>query len=262
MVTNIMQSDVVFDSNEWSVKELTYEMIDNKLAKLRRWYDRNYFVNYSTGCWITAGARRSLWSAILHGDMDNRLMYCDTDSLFYIGEEDFTYYNNEVDRRLKEACDYHGIDFERTRPRDKDGVPHPLGHMELENEDQTLEAFKTLGAKKYIEQRDGKLYMTVSGINKDAVECLEGDIERFEAGFIFDKDHPSVKKNEITYLDNMEPVTWPDGYHSDLKFGINIRPTGYRLSIPNIYDQMDGFLDMLLNPTSEDIIRRRGRRIV
>ena len=261
MVTNIIQSDVTFDNNVWNVEELSFDMIDRRLKKMDRWFDKSYFVNYSSGCWITAGARRSLWTAILHGDMDNRLLYCDTDSLFYIGHEDFTYYNNEVDRRLKEACDYHGIDFKRTRPKDRFGVEHPLGHMEIENPDQTLEKFKTMGAKKYCEQRDGKLYLTVSGVNKAAVSSLNGDISNFCDGWEFDKDHPDVHKNEITYLDNMKPVTWPDGYKSYFKFGINMRPTGYRLSVPNVYDRLDNLLEQLLNPSTEHIIARRGRRL-
>ena len=258
-VCHVIMSDVLFENNDWIVKDLDYDKMEYILNKKRRWFDKSYFVNYSSGVFITAGARRSLWSCILHGDMDNRLLYCDTDSLFYIGEEDFTWYNNKVDEELRKACEYHGFDFKRTRPKDKHGVEHPLGHMELENEDQTLEAFKSLGAKKYIEQRDRRLYMTVSGVNKDAVSVFDS-IDQFEDGFVFDKDYEDMHKNELHYLSNMQPVTWPDGYHSDLKYGINMRPTGYKLSTPKIYDVFDNFLERAINPTAQEIIDRRGKR--
>ena len=263
MLTNPAMADVILtEDNEWKVQDLTYDKIEYILNKKRRWFDKSYFVNYATGAWITAGARRSLWTAILHGDMDNRLLYTDTDSLFYIGEEDFTYYNDHVDALLREACEYHGFDFERTRPKDIKGIPHPLGHMEIEHPDEKLEAFKTLGAKKYIEQRDGRLYLTVSGVNKSAVSCLKS-IDDFDSGFEFDKDAKDMKKNQHTYLDNMQTVIYPDGFVSDLKYGINMRPTGYRLSVPKVYDVLDlcdAFIEDVKNPSRTKIIADRGRR--
>ena len=118
--------------------------------------------------------------------------------------------------------------------------------LEVEKDDGA-ERFRTLGAKKYVIEKDDILYLTVAGINKSAVSCREGDIERFSPGFIFDKDHPDVHKLEHTYLTDMQPVTWPGGYKSTLKYGINMRPTGYKLSMPNVYDEMqqifeNGFL--------------------
>ena len=241
--TALFQTEVLFDQDaqeQWDVEPLDPEKVNEGLDKLRKWFNKKYFVSYSVGCWLTAYARRRLWECIESCDSD--LLYTDTDSLFYIGEHDFSWFNEEAGERLKAMCEYHGIDYDDTRPPDPDGVIHPLGV--LEPEDDCVE-FRTLGAKKYIEKRivtdketgkkSKKLFMTISGVNKGAVECLKGDINNFKDGFEFDKDHPSVHKLEHTYLTDMQPVMWPGGYYSDFKYGINMRPTGYKLSKPNVY---------------------------
>ena len=129
-----------------------------------------------------------------------------------------------------------------------------MGVLEPE---ETADRFRSLGAKKYVEERDGKLYMTVSGVNKAAVSALDS-IDDFQDGFVFDKDFKDMHKNEICYLDDMKPVTFPDGYYCDLKYGVNMRPTGYELSVPTVYDNIEKTLKALEFPTDEMIQRKRG----
>ena len=253
-VSNIVQSDVLYDQETgWSIGDLTVDKVEHKFNKMRRWFDRSYFLHYAAGCWVTAAARHRLWQCIRK--IDNDLLYTDTDSLFYVGRHSWEWFNEDASERLRDMCMVRDIDFERTRPKDKKGVSHPLGVLEWE---PSCDRFRSLGAKKYIEEREGKLYMTISGINKAAVECLNGDINNFKDGFVFDKDHPSVRKSEITYLDDMPEVTWPDGYHSDLKHGINMRPTGYELSVPTVYGTVEKVLSAFLNPTEQMLVEQRG----
>ena len=256
MVTSLFNANVKFDINrpeQWYIEPLTSDYVNEGLEKMRRWFDKKYFLSYSVGCWITAYSRRRLWECIER--MDSRVLYCDTDSLFYTGSYNWDKYNAETDKRLKEACNYHGIDFERTRPKDPAGERHPLGRLDFE---PGFDRFKSLGAKKYIEERDGQLYMTVAGINKGAVACLDGDINNFQDGFVFDKDHPAVKKMEHTYLTDMKEVIYPDGFISDYKYGINLRPTGYQLSVPTVYDVLEVLYKNMTGTNENEIIRRRG----
>ena len=263
-VTAVFNADVLFDQDApelWDIGQLTPSIVDEGLEKLRLWYNNKYFLSYAAGCWITAICRRRLFDAILSIDAD--CIYCDTDSLFYKNKHNFAWFNKQSDDMLKDMCKTRGIDFEKTRPKDKEGIIHPLGHLEPDKpkgvkKGDKFEAFKTLGAKKYIEQWDGKLYMTVAGINKGAVAGLKS-IDDFEDGHIFDKDDPSVDKLEHTYLDDMKPVMWPDGYYSDFKHGINMRPTGYKLSLPNVYDRMEDYLNGKITLSENYIIKRRGR---
>ena len=80
--------------------------------------------------------------------------------------------------------------------------------------------------------------MTISGINKGAVAVLEDDIYNFKEGLSFDKDHPAVNKKLHTYIDNQDVITWPDGYVSTDRSGINLRPNGYKMTIPKEYNEL------------------------
>jgi len=240
-VTALVMSDINFIESdlEWSMEPLTREKIDYELDKLRSWSPREkrYFLNYSWGCWITAYARKALFDCMLYGSNDSDTIYADTDSLFLMGEKDFTWYNNAITEKLLKALEYHGIEPEAIAPKDPKGTPHPLGHF---TEEPRITEFCTTGAKRYVERRaeDGKMHLTISGINKGAVAVLNDDIYNFKEGLSFDKDHPSVNKKLHTYIDNQEVITWPDGYVSTDKSGINLRPNGYKMTMPKEYNEL------------------------
>lgn len=264
MVTALMQSDILFDNTtkQWGIDRLTEEDVNERLKELRSWSPREnrYFLSYSWGCWVTAYARRALWECMLYaGDRD--VLYCDTDSIFTLGHKDFSTYNDRITKELYAACDTLGIDRELTHPKDPKGRERPLGVFS--KEDDCLE-FMTLGAKRYIERRtDGRLYLTVSGINKDAVYCLKGDIENFRDGFIFDKDFPTVKKQLLTYCYEQPKTTFPDGYISDYKHGICMRPNGYHLHMTDEYKNLIRYESMTKETLPQAFLNHlRGRYTV
>lgn len=265
MVTAIIQANVTLDDDIWSVEKLTEFFIDNKLNQLSSSNPREkrYFLSYSWGCWVTAYARRNLWKCIEKCDKD--MIYCDTDSIFVIGKHDFTWYNNEIVKKLQIACEYHNIDFNRTRPKAPNGKICQLGIFDAE---KPCSEFITLGAKRYVERRieDNELHLTVSGINKEAVALLRNDIYNFRDGFIFDKDgivrdknnnvvyenYECVNKRLLSYLNNMPSIKYPDGYISNYKYGINMRRNGYKLSVTDEYDDLLNFMQMSINDIPEE----------
>lgn len=245
-VTAILQADVEFDDGEWNVEMLTSDLVDQKLKKLRKEKGKkcSYFLSYSWGCWITSYARRNLWRCI--ESVDEELLYCDTDSIFVLGEHDFSWYDKEVTEKLRVSCELNNLNFEDTRPKDIKGIERPLGIFTAED---NCTEFITLGAKRYVERRasDGKLHLTVSGINKEAVELLEDDIENFQDNFDFDKDADCVKKRLATYVNTQPVVKYPDGYVSSIQYGINLRRTGYQLTMTDEYKNLINYLTHYLN---------------
>lgn len=256
-VTSLFQSEVKYDqkTGEWIIEELKENFVNEQLKKLTMFWNKKYFLSYSVGIWITSYARRQLWKMIL--SIDDDLIYTDTDSIFYVGEHDFSWFDEEITEKIRQACSKSNCDFSLSHPIDPKGRVQPLGTLDDEPD---CDAFITLGAKKYCEQRGDKLYMTVSGINKSAVSCLNSNISNFKDGFIFDKDHPDVHKLEHCYISNMEPVKWIDNYYSDFKYGINMRPTGYKLSEARIGDKLN---KIMANGFSfkEDFLKRRRSNI-
>jgi hypothetical protein len=233
MVTAILQENVFFDvENGWSVEELTLEGIDDGLNKLRSKPFKN-FLAYQWGVFVTAYSRNFIWSVILSEKMDKDVIYCDTDSIKYVGnhEQIFDRYNEGIVQELEKACRKHGIDVEKLRPKDKKGIPHQIGIFDTE---PTYDEFVTLGAKRYAYKINGKIGMTVSGVNKKTgAQSLKNDLNNFKDGLLIEYKH--CKRLISTYIDDMQEVIYPDGYISKYKFGINMKPSTYHMGVADDY---------------------------
>lgn len=257
-VTAIVQPNIIYNEDgTWTTEKMSEDVVNSKLSQLRgsNKREKRYFLSYSWGCWITAYARRNLWKCIESCDKD--VIYCDTDSIFVLGEHDFSWYNEEITNKLRKSCEKLNIDFALTRPKTPKGKEKPLGIFD--KEDDCIE-FITLGAKRYVERRsDNKLYLTVSGINKNAVELLNNDIYNFKEDFNFDKDADCVTKKLCTYIKNMPVVQWEDGYISTFKEGINLRRNGYKLTINDEYNKLIEFMTSTINDIPEEnLIKLKG----
>ena len=105
-----------------------------------------------------------------------QFVYADTDSVKYIGELDYSEYNNRIMERSISNGAYAD---------DPAGVRHYMGIYE---HDADYDTFKTLGAKKYAYVINGRCHVTVSGVSKKlGGEELEqaGGLEQFTPGFTF-----------------------------------------------------------------------------
>ena len=240
-VTALLQSEIIWDAEveDWTIKRITETQVTEHLEKLRKFKDKRYFLNYDWGVWIANGARCRLWNDLII-PYDRHVIYADTDSIFTDISIDFTDYNRSIDEKLKKVCDIRGLDFEKTRPKNKKGQQSFLGNLSSEEE---WVSFRTLGSKRYCERwkSDGQLHLTVAGINKEAVSCLHDDIENFRDGVVFDKDDPDVSKLLHTYFEKQPDIVFPDGYVSHQRRGVNLRPNGYKLRIdPTFSDIIAG----------------------
>lgn len=250
-VTKLCQPEFKLDSNgDWFTNYPTRKEVEEQLAKLKdpTTGKHDYFVNYATGVWCTAYARLNLYKCILGIDdkgkhypevTDNgySVAYYDTDSIFKIGKANYDWYNEEITSKIKKCCIARKVDFSKTHPKDIKGNEHPLGIFDQE---EPLKYGKFIHAKCYLEQRyDNKFYMTISGINKSAVSELgENAMETFETGFEFNPDGKDVHKLMPIYNNDMPIVKYPDGYISTYVYGKTLRPTGYKISNTDEFQQM------------------------
>lgn len=244
-VTALVPDEIVFDGHEWSTMVKSKEDIDEYLSELRNQPKGRVFLNYAWGVWITAYARMNLWTCMLsldNGVNVNDVIYVDTDSIKARGtNHDFSWYNEGVDVKLKKSCEINGLDYNLTKPCNPKGKVCHIGYFEREDD---CTEFKTLGAKRYCYRsaKDGELHLTVAGVNKGAVKCLNNDINNFKDGCIFDKDDDSVTPKLLHYVDNMPTCTWNigeyDEYTSTYRYGINMRNRGYELTITDLYNML------------------------
>lgn len=160
MVTNIVRPEIEYANGEWDTceKDLTSALMQYNKSQSR-------FLFYPWGVWVTAYARRNLWSGILAVGSD--YLYSDTDSIKLTNIEKhrdyFDGYNDNITARINAAMDHHHIDRAAARPKTIKGVEKPIGVWDF---DGHYDRFKTLGAKRYMVQSGDNYSITVSGLNK------------------------------------------------------------------------------------------------
>lgn len=271
-VTNTIKDECMLMNGEWITEPLSVSQIATKLEEQNK---KSNFLSYAFGVWITAYARAELWKII--SEVDEDVVYCDTDSIKFINEENievFDKYNADYIDRLHNR----GIEWDFLAPKDKKGNRHPIGIFEQE---KTAYKFITLGAKKYCckykhfvkisfpeDVKEGirfskkykgqkfsyKMYkpyywnyfryelkITVSGVPKKGAKQLS-DIEDFKTGFVFDYTTGKV----LSYYHNEQcangAIRFKDyngleGVCED-NYGICLMPTTYSLGMSVTYEDL------------------------
>ena len=209
--------------------------------------NKRAFLAYQWGVWVTAHARKALEEGIrlVHETEGASFVYCDTDSVKYIGRVDWTAYNNQRIDECKESGSY---------ATDPSGVTHFMGVFETEDNPETGYAyryFKTLGAKKYayIEKEGEGVHCTIAGVNKKkgGKELDEnGGLEAFDEGFVF------VEAGGTQAVYNDDPPVRSvviEGHVLPITSNVAILPSEYTLGITGEYERILKYSKMYLyNP--------------
>ena len=244
IVTNPLRPTITYDSDEWG--ETPVDLIKG-IEKYNKSTSR--FMPYIVGVFVTAYARRNLWTGILAVGED--YVYSDTDSIKLLNYEEhkkyFEWYNNNVYKKLESACDYHKIPFSRVSPKTIKGKEKTLGLWDF---DGYYTRFKTLGSKRYMTEEDGEISLTVSGLNKKgAIPYL---LDKYGTEGIFDAftdDEFGIDNLRIpeghsgrmvsTYIDEETTGEITDYLgnvsHYRESTSINLEESTYTLSLSNDY---------------------------
>ena len=216
MAQNPVKQDIVYNSGVWSTAS-------DPEAEILAESNRKAFLCYQWGVWCTAWARYRLQEGIkLAGE---NFVYCDTDSVKYIGDVDWTEYNKQREKDSKASGAY------ATDPK---GITHYMGVYEADGE---YAEFKTLGAKKYAYNYElgGETYVTIAGVTKKSggKELDEnGGLKAFSPGFTFVK----AGGTEAIYNDDPEIKTVVrDGKQINITPNIVIKDSTYTLGITAEY---------------------------
>ena len=245
-VTDIVRDEIIY-SDEWDTEKADVESDIEHYNK-----SRNRFLFYPWGVWVTAYARRNLWNGILAFGDD--YIYSDTDSIKCLNiEKHFDYineYNNTVKRKLQVAANYHKIDFELFQPKTIKGIKKLIGVWDWETEKEKYTRFKTLGAKRYMIEQDGKINITVAGVNKKTavpylVKTYGNKIfDAFTNDLTIPKEYTG--KMTHTYIDERRTGTITDYLGNkntyDEYSGVHLENAEYSLSLSQAYiDFLKGY---------------------
>lgn len=227
MATNPVRTQIQFNGVDFSVKDC------DEREELKKANSRS-FVEYAWGCWCTAYARLALEKAIRI--CGYKFIYCDTDSVKYVGDVDMSGLNRE----LQALSEKH-----KAYADDPAGHRHYLGVFEYEGRKDdtgrylpTYKRYCTLGAKKYAyEDENGKLHITIAGVEKGGAREL-GSLERFADAinnpFVF-KESAGV---EAVYNDlGHDPIT-VDGHRLEIPPNIYLYQSEYTLGAAIEYKKL------------------------
>ena len=215
--------------------------------------NKNRFLFYPWGVWVTAYARKNLFTGIEAFGDDYR--YSDTDSIKAANIDKhmdyITNYNKIILKKLQKAMEYHNLPLSLCMPKTKKDITKTLGVWEFEG---IYDCFKTLGAKRYCYSINGVLHITIAGVSKEKGSkylmykygTAEKAIEEFKNDIIFPAEYEYNGKIEQgcgkllrTYIDfptKME-LTDYNGFTSlcsELS-SIHLEPTSYELSLTDTY---------------------------
>lgn len=223
MVTDIAQDTIDYVDGEWVT-----EPCDIAESLMNYYKNRNSFLAYQWGVWVTANARKRLYDLILRYGTDH--VYNDTDSVKGLGDhiEDI----EELNRKIRYEAEHAPIPAV-AHVGEKSFV---LGEWE---DDGHYDRFRTWGSKKYCSEDDnGKISLTVAGLSKKlgALEIQNsGGISEFKLGKTF------TNSGRLTaYYNDEKPhyITGRDG--SKILTGSNVAlvDTTYTLGVTNEYREL------------------------
>lgn len=239
-------TDVLQDNNEYNEEQGWHkEPIDVEETIDEYNKSRNRFLYYPWGVWVTAYARRNVWSAILSIGED--YVYCDTDSVKMINYAKhkgyIERYNTGIEKKIRRALSELKLNTDDMAPMNKHGIAQPLGAWD---HDGTYSHFKTLGAKRYMYKENGKFSLVVAGLSKQngmnyILKKSGGDTEKtfdFFDDNLFIPSHETGKMTH-TYLDELQELYVKDynGVEAliSVESGIHLEPCEFTLSISEQY---------------------------
>ena len=215
----------IFKDNDFRPDGHDREQVYNKNT-------RTAFLSYAWGVWTTAFARLELYKGIrCVYDRDGYVVYWDTDSVKYI-DRGIDYFKDYNDRQIKKCLETNGY------ADDRKGKRHYLGVYEDEG---LYSDFKTLGAKKYVYRQDGKMHITIAGVNKiKGAKELEkhGGIDAFKTGFVFRDAGGTEAKYNTCHFD-----VEVDGRMLTVTDNVALLPSEYTVGITADYERLLKLLD-------------------
>lgn len=180
IVTDIIRQENLFN-DQWEKGEN---------STLEEYYSkRNNFLTYQWGLFVTAICRTNLQKAIDKIGLD--CVYIDTDSLKYCGSHDEVF--EHINQEMIDWCIQNDI-------INYVEVGNHKYFLGLFDKEKGYDEFVTLGAKKYAFNQNGKIGITVAGLNKKsgAKELeLKGGLSNFKIGTeFFDSGRKTVYYND------------------------------------------------------------------
>ena len=244
-VTDIVRDNIEYNDG-WDIQKFTPDDMKEQIEKYNE--SNNRFLYYAWGVWVTAYARKNLWTGILN--IGDDYVYSDTDSIKFLNLENhkkfIRWYDEMIEKKLKLMCEFRKIDFSLMKPKTIKGIEKMIGVWDYEG---TYTHFKTLGAKRYLYRTDdGKIHLTCAGLSKQngvnyMLKIHNNDFLKVFENFTDDLYIPPSEtgKNTHTYIDDELTYNITDYQGNTMeitsKSCVHLSPCDFTLSISKQYNK-------------------------
>lgn len=196
---------------------------------------RTTFLAYQWGSYTAMLGRVALQSMIDLFDPHD-VVYCDTDSCFFLHPEKYEDAIKFYNKNLLDAYSPDGKDYVSNYATTKKGVDKYLGIIDMED---NADEFATLGAKKYCQQIKDNFEITIAGVPKKSGSKIMGCVDNFKIGFLFGED---CGKKRLAYNDSsmVKRVHTPLGAFN-IYSNVAMLKTTYLLSITDRFEKVIEF---------------------
>lgn len=196
--------------------------------------NRRGFFPYQWGVWTTSWGRFRLAEGVDKAEAIDGFVYCDTDSVKYLGKIDWSEYNEA--RKAESLAN-------GAYATDPKGRTHYMGVYEPD--DGYPADFSTRGAKKYVTRHpDGKLEATIAGVSKREDDGrISGGMELeahggFDAFLADSFTFTDAGGNDLFYYDGRPEKVRAEGKRLTLGRAVTIAPSTYTLHDTKEYKQL------------------------
>lgn len=230
-VTNPVRDEITYESDEYHKAKADLDKAIEAYNKSKR-----RFLFYPWGVWITAYARRNLFTSI--ESVGDDFVYADTDSNKCLNPDAhkayFEAYDQRVIAKIALAAAYHRKKVEEFSPLNRKGVAKTIGVWDFEG---VYDEFKTLGAKRYMTRVGDKYTITLAGANKrstmDYLLSTGEPFDRFDDDLEIPQDYSG--RLTLTYIDDEYSGSLVDcngvPYHYHEKSSIHMEKSVYNLTM-------------------------------
>ena len=202
------------------------------------------FLSPYWGIYVTAYCRRNILRAIKH--FDKYAVYSDTDSIKILStapgiDDYFAEYNKRIRARNMDICAQYDLD------------PYIYEDLGTFDNEGTYTRFKTLGAKRYIYEKDGHIEPVIAGLPKSIVEQyveengIESMFTKFSSGMYFE----CADKNVHHYTDEVTADIEGEIMHE--LGSCYIYETSFRMKVDQAFLELITERESFLNDPSDDI---------
>lgn len=206
------------------------EQLDDYYSK------RTTFLAYQWGSYTAMLGRVALQSMINLFDPHD-VVYCDTDSCFFLHPEKYTDIISDYNKNLLASYITIDKDYVKNYATTKKGVNKYLGIIDMED---NADIFVTLGAKKYCQQIKDKFEITIAGVPKKIGSKIMATPNNFRTGFLFGEE---CGKKRLAYNDceHVQRVKTAQGFFN-IYSNVAMLKTTYLLDITDRFEKVVEFI--------------------